>query len=366
MILVYFVTTALLVISLITLSNVLIMPRLRQRQPERIPLVSIMVPARNEAAVIRRTVQHLSQQDYPNYELIVLDDNSTDGTDDIARQHGARVIAGQPLAPGWMGKNWACHQMQAVASGDILVFTDADVVWNPGALATLVSQMERTKADLYTVWPTQHTETWAERLCVPLMAVVVMGYLPVIGTHYVPLSAFGAANGQCMIWRREAYDHLGGHAAVHDNVLEDVTMGRMVKGSGMRLRMADGNHLIQCRMYSDWPTVRDGYAKNILAGYGSVPALLLATVFHWMIFLLPWLWLVTGPANWALALIVMGLTVRALTAAFTHQRVLDALLMPVSVLLMTRIAAQSLYWHYRHGGPQWKGRVVMRKVSNGR
>ncbi|MDX1994149.1 MAG: glycosyltransferase [bacterium] len=376
--LILFVTCALLVIAGITICNLLIFPRLKvnalSAQPAK---VSVMIPARNEAAVIADTVRALLTQDYPNFEVLLLDDNSDDGTGALALAAGKadsrlRVMQGQSLPHGWMGKNWACHQMAQVATGDILLFTDADVRWQPTALSALVAEMTRTQADLYTVWPTQTTVTWAERLTVPLMAVVVLGYLPILGTHYVPLNVFGAANGQCMGWRRNAYQHVGGHQAVRDNVLEDVTMARMVKAAGLRLRMADGNSLIGCRMYRDWPSVRDGYAKNIMAGYGGALPLAVATVFHWLIFLFPWVWLlsgqeITGLGGWPLwpfLLVLIGLLVRAATAAFTHQRVQDALLMPLSVMLMTLIALRSFYWHFRFGGPQWKGRTIVRRTNN--
>jgi len=334
-----------------------------------------MIPARNEAAVIGDTVKRLLDQTYANYEILLLDDNSDDGTTQIARDAAAddprlTVIDGKPVPPGWMGKNWACHQMVEQANGEILLFTDADVIWAPTALGGLVQHMQRTQADLFTVWPTQHTVTWWERLTVSLMAFAILAYLPVIGTHYVPMSAFGAANGQCMAWRRKAYDQIGGHQIVSDNVLEDVTLARMVKVSGKRLRMADGNRQVSCRMYTDWLSVRNGYAKNILAAYGSVPALVAATIFHILVFLGPWAWLIVGlldpdlfgwPA-WPLSLIITGLSIRALTAAYTHQRVADALLMPLSVLLMTRIAFQSIWWHYTQGGPSWKGRVIRKQT----
>lgn len=369
-----FTTAALIVISLLSLVNVFALPRLPRSgvASDAVPLVSIMIPARNEAAVIADTLRRWLAQDYPRLEILVLDDQSDDGTGDIvqgfAGEHNAvRLLRGEDLPPGWMGKNWACHQMQQAANGEILLFTDADVRWAPAGLSSLVSAQQRTGADLYTVWPTQQTFTPAERLTVPLMALVVLGYLPVVGTHYLPLAAFGAANGQCMAWRRSAYDRVGGHAAVRDNVLEDVTLARMCKAQGLRLRMADGNGLIACRMYNNWPAVRDGFAKNILAGYGnSVPALLAATLFHWLLFLWPWAWLILG-ANWAtpapypagpLLLIALGLLVRALSAAHTRQRLVDALLLPLSVLLMTRIAFQAIYWHYRFGGPRWKGRII--------
>lgn len=375
-----FITAALSVIGLITLSNVLFFPRLRaadeQRDEHDVPFVSVLIPARDEAPVIGQTITRLMSQDYANYEIILLDDGSTDGTADLARQAAcgdARllIIEGAPLPEGWVGKNWACHQMSQHASGDYFIFTDADVSWNENALNTLMREMIQTGADLYTVWPTQYTETWPERLCVPLMAMVVVGYLPVIGTHHVPLSVFGAANGQCMAWNRAAYERIGGHEIVKSNVLEDVTLARMVKAHGLKLRMADGGGLIACRMYENWPDVRDGFAKNILQGYGgSVIALLLATAFHLLLFIVPWAWLLLGPLiewpgwpEWPLSLVLIGLTVRALTAGFTGQRVHDSLLMPLSVLLMTRIAIQAIWWRYHYGGPLWKGRVATGAIA---
>lgn len=363
-----FTSAALIVISLTAILNVLIFPRLKaQPPPEDAPLVSVLIPARNEAHVIGQTVRKWLAQTYPNYEVLLLDDASTDGTGDIARDASGgdprlRVLNGTPLPEGWMGKSWACQQLAQHAQGEILVFTDADVQWQPEALNALIAPMLRHDIDLYTVWPTQHTVTAAERLIVPLMAMVVVGYLPLVMTHHSPFGIFAAANGQCMAWQREAYERVGGHRPVAANVLDDVTLARLAKGGGASLRMADGHHLIACRMYEDWPAVRDGYAKNILAGYGSVPALLLATLFHWLVFLAPWAWLLTPHALWAALLIALGIGVRMLSAVFSHQRAVDALALPVSVLLMTRIAFRALIWHYT-GGPRWKGRVIPQTSS---
>jgi chlorobactene glucosyltransferase len=363
------ITAALVIISLTTALNLFVFPHLRHRAMlDDPPLVSIMIPARDEAAVIGATIERLLAQDYPAFEIIVLDDNSTDDTGAIVRGFQAEnitVIDGAALPAGWMGKNWACHQMQEHAKGEILLFTDADVRWSPTAVRAVVENMQATTADLFTVWPTQITQTWPERLIVPLMLMVIVGYLPIVGTHYLPFSIFGAANGQCMAWRRSAYYRVGGHRAVSDNVLEDVTLARMTKAAGLRLRMAEGNQMVSCRMYDGWPAVRDGFAKNILAGYGnSVPLLVLATVFHWAIFLGPLAFLLVEavPSGLALGLVVLGFSIRAVTAAYSHQRVADAVLMPLSVILMTRIAFHSIYWHYRYGGPQWKGRIIQRKT----
>ncbi len=364
------ITAALLAIASVAVLNTLTL--LRLRPAPRItdaPRLSLLVPARNEAAVIGATVRALLAQAYPDFEVIVLDDASTDSTAAIAQSAGIddprlRVIRGEPLPAGWMGKNWACHQLSQAASGEWLIFTDADVRWLPGALAALAETMARTRADVLTVWPTQHTVTWSERLVVPLMALAVLGYLPLPLVHHTSWPAFAAANGQCLAFRQRAYQAIGGHAAVRGHIVEDVALARQAKARGLRLRMADGAGLIACRMYGGWSSVRDGFAKNILAGHGnSIAFLLLSTAFHWLIFIFPWLWLALGIGApgwpvWPAAWIALGIGARALTAAATRQRLGDALLMPVSVLLMTHIAARSIWWRLRYGGPQWKGRTI--------
>ncbi len=355
-------TLLLFIFSVTAIVNVLILPRLGRDPaplPSPAPPVSLLVPARNEAATIERTVRHLLAQTYPHFELIVLDDNSTDATAEIlaalqADHPTLRVLAGEPLPAGWLGKNWACHQLGRDATGEILIFTDADVVWQPDALRDVVAAMDQQRADLLSVWPTQTTVTWAERLTVPTMALAILAYLPLLGVHATPWPAFAAANGQCLAFRRDSYTKIGGHSAVADNIVEDVALARLTKRHGGRLRLFDGNRQIGCRMYTDWSSVADGFAKNMLAGHAnSLPFLLLSTLFHWGMFVLPWLWLLVDVAVWPLA--VGGMLLRMLTAEATQQRKRDALLMPLSVLLMTWIAARSVRWQLS-GTRRWKGR----------
>lgn len=363
-------------LAAIALLNAVTFPRLRPASPLTAPL-SILIPARNEAAVIGATVRALLDQAGPEAEILVLDDHSTDGTAAAALRAGAgdprlRVLAGRPLPPGWLGKNWACYQLSQAAAHPYLLFTDAEVVWGPGALAAALAESTRTRADLLTIWPTQITVTWGERLVVPLLALAVGAYLPVWATHYLPGSVFAAAIGQALLFRRAAYDRIGGHAAVAGSIVEDMDLARRIKAHGRRLRAVDAAGRVTCRMYHGWAEVRAGFGKNILAGHGRQPGLLLlSTLFHWALFVLPWAGLVgaalssapfssalSQTANW-LACLSLGLLTRALTAARTRQRVRDALLLPASVLLMTVIAAQALLWHVQ-GGPRWKGRALGR------
>lgn len=270
------------------------------------------------------------------------------------------MLEDAPLPDGWLGKPWACHQLAQAAQGELLLFTDADVVWLHDAVAAAVALLQSEGAGLLSVWPTQQIETWAERLVVPLMSFALLAYLSVDWAHNLPHRQAAAAIGQCLLFSKAGYAACGGHAAVRDRVLEDVVLAQRVKGAG----------LPRARMYTGWRSVRDGYAENILAGHlNSIPLLLLSTIFHCTLFVLPWLWLLarlwSGHAGlrsgWPLlplAAVLLGVSQRACTAATAGQPLRDALLMPISVLLMTRIALQAIWWCMRYGGPIWKGRTL--------
>lgn len=364
------ITAALSGMILILLSNFLTFPGLRDACPSAIDLrISVLIPARDEVGSIGTTVKSLLRQSYPRFELLILDDHSRDGTAGAARKASQgderlRTLPGRPIPSGWLAKNWACHQLAAQAGGEILVFTDADVRWQASALDSLLCEFQRSSADMLAVMPTQQTVTWTERLCVPLMALALHAYLPSVAVHRTRFPLLAAANGQCIAFSRAAYDRHGGHASIRDNILDDIGLARQAKRAGLQLRLVEADGLISCRMYRDWRTVREGYAKNILAGFGGVAGLLAATFFHWLIFLAPWVLLglgfaganVPGHPFWTGLLILAGLSLRGLTAWRTGQRALDALLLPISVLLMSAVAVQSLWWHIRYGGPLWKGR----------
>jgi chlorobactene glucosyltransferase len=365
---------ALIVIALIAILNALTFPRLRKTVPQgNARLVSAVVPMRNEADVIAETVRSLLSQDYPNLEILLLDDQSTDDTVKIAK-HAAgnnprlKILNGESLPAGWLGKPWACHQLSQHANGEYLLFTDADVRWEPNGITALMREAERSRADLLTAWATQITETWTERLVVPMMGFAIQAYLPIQAVHHIPFKFFAAANGQCLLFRRDAYQHIGGHTIIKNNILDDMGLAYAVKEKRLRLRAVEANGLIRTRMYCNWNQVRDGFAKNILAGHGNNPILLFfSTIFHWWLFILPPFCLLLSafcflPSAFnllpsALYLTALSITIRALTAAVTRQRIIDSLFMPVSVLLMTVIAARSIRWHFT-GGPQWKGRTI--------
>ncbi len=354
----------LLMIALVALLNAFTFPRLRPKpQLETSPFISVIIPMRNEARQVGATLRSLLAQDYPHFEIILLDDQSEDDSVEVAKAVAQgdprlRIIHGALLPPGWLGKNWACHQAAQHARGDYLLFSDADVRWHPQALTALVVEAQRTKADLLTCWPTQETVSWGERLTVPLMAFTILGYLPVLAVHYLPFRVFAAAMGQCLLFRRESYEKIGGHLAVRQRVVEDMAFAYAVKRAGLRLRACDANGLLRTRMYFNWQEVRHGFAKNILAGHGnSVLFLLFSTFLHWWLFVIPW-GLALIYRSWQAAMFAaLGVLTRMLTAVISRQRARDALLLPLSVLLMTVIAANSLWQRWRGQG-MWKGRKI--------
>lgn len=354
----------LVIIALVAVLNAFTFPRLKPiPPPQAAPLVSILIPMRNEARRIGETVRSLLAQTYPRFEIILVDDQSEDGSVQAAEavvqgDLRVKIIPGAPLPDGWLGKNWACYQAAQHASGELLLFSDADVRWHPQALSALVGLAQRSHADLLTCWPTQETLTWGERLTVPLMAFTILGYLPVVAVHYLPFRVFAAAMGQCLLFRKAAYEQIGGHAAVRQRVVEDMAFAYAIKAARLRLRACDANSLLQTRMYCNWLEARQGFAKNILAGHAnSIWFLLFSAVFHWWLFIVPWIVALTQ-RSWQAALFgLLGVLTRMLTAVISRQRARDALLLPLSVFLMTLIAAQSIWQHW-NGKSVWKGRRI--------
>lgn len=327
------------------LINEFTFPRLR-RAAQSLAGVAVLVPARDEEANLRVTLPGLVAQGAP---VTVLDDHSTDGTATLARHLGAAVLPGETLPDGWFGKPWACQQLARQASGDVLVFTDADVMWAPGALRAAVAELRRSGADLLSVWPRQANGTLGERLLTPLVDDVLLSLLPAPLLR-LPHASASAANGQVMIFRRAAYDRLGGHAAVRSDVLEDVRFARAVKAGGGRVSLALGGALVGVRMYRSYPASVRGFGKNALPLHGGSRAALLASlVLHAAVYTLPAL---RGRAGLVALAAVEGLLVRHLTGRTRPADLLEVAFTPLLPLLSLPVYARAL-----RRDVQWKGRT---------
>lgn len=351
------VAFAFLAVQLVVLAiNVVSFPHLHPAAVDRgrLARASVLVPARDEAHNLPHTLPALLAQGAG--EVLVLDDGSSDGTGPIlaalaARHPELRVLAGRPLPAGWVGKNWACAQLASQASGEVLVFTDADVWWRPGALGAVLAALDGAGADLVTAWPRQRTVGLAERVAVPQLDLLLLAALPRPLVGALPHASLSAANGQLMAWRRDAYDRVGGHTSVRSELLEDMALARRAKARGLRLDLRLGAPLLETRMYRSWREVLDGFGKNVLAAAGGrrgvlaavVGLNLLAHTLCWPLALLDPRWLAVG---------ALSLGVRYLSERKAGREPRDTPLQVLAPLALVLIAGRAL----GRSGVVWKAR----------
>ena len=251
--------------------------------PPTAPLISICVPARNEEHNIRACVEAMLAQDYPNFEIIVLEDRSTDSTSEILRGFAAqndklRVILGSDLPSGWAGKPHALYQAAASTRGEWLCFVDADTFIVTETLSSVYAKAVETKADLFTIITFQIMGSFWEKTVMPLvMTALSVGFSPRKVND--PSTRDAIANGQFIFIKRTVYDAIGGHERVKDQIVEDKAISEQVKWNGYRLVVADGMKVARTRMYTSLPTMWEGWTKNIYLGLREQPGLLLLGAF---------------------------------------------------------------------------------------
>jgi chlorobactene glucosyltransferase len=262
--------------------------------PPNGPLVSVIVPARNEAHNIARCVRSILSGTYPNLELIVVDDSSTDGTGDVARRATegdprARVVANAPLADGWFGKQWACSTGSRVARGTILQFTDADTVHGPDLVSRSVNAIRRTEADLFSVAGRQELGGFWEKVIQPqIFTILSMRYGGTESVNESTLVADKIANGQCIFVTRASYDAIGGHACVRTSVAEDLMLAQRFFAARKRVVLMLGVKQLSTRMYASLREIIAGWQKNVFAGgLDSVPFGRIGRTFFPLVLLLP-------------------------------------------------------------------------------
>ena len=237
------------------------------------PLVSVIVPARNEARNIEACLRSILASTYPALEVIVVDDRSEDATGAIARaiaDHAdgrVRVVESRPLEAGWMGKQWACAQGAALACGEVFCFTDADTRHAPDLITRSVNAMRARGADLFSVAGRQELGSFWERVVQPqVFAMLLARYGSTEVVNRSRRIADKIANGQCLFMRREAYDAIGGHAAVRGKAAEDVALAQLFFERGKRTELIVGIEQLETRMYTSLGEIVRGWMKNIYAG----------------------------------------------------------------------------------------------------
>jgi hypothetical protein len=299
--------------------------------------VSVLIPARNEEATIRAAVE--SALANGNCEVLVGDDHSTDRTAEIARAAGAKVISIPDLPAGWCGKQHACAVLARQAVHSLLVFMDADIRLAPDALRRMAAFMY--DADLASGIPRQETGTFFEKLLIPQIHFVLLGFLPMRRMRASRHPAFGAGCGQLFIARREAYEASGGHGAIRTTLHDGVKLPRAFRHAGFRTDLFDATDVATCRMYRSAGEVWRGLAKNATEGLGSAGLIVPATVM-----------LLAGALMFPVTLVA-----RFVAAWRFRQSWLGALLHPVGVTLLVAIQWYALVRSWLRMPAPWKGRA---------
>lgn len=367
--------------------------------PASAPLISICVPARDEEKNIRRCVESLLAQNYPNFEIIVLDDRSTDATpkileelrsDDFSRPRAKttevvttwesrlKIIHGSDLPAGWAGKPHALYQASAAARGEWLCFVDADTFSAPEAIASCYVKALETKADLFTIMTFQELGSFWEKVLMPLvMTALSVGFSP--RKINDPKQRIAVANGQFILIKRSVYDAVGGHERIKDQIVEDKALAEQVKWNGHRLVIADGHALARTRMYTSLPQMWEGWTKNIYLGLRDTPSMLLlgafgatlaliAALFLPIWPLLGFFWYLNGGGLLALGVIAKSLIVWAalLWARANVSRGLGisrwySLTVPLGAGLFAAIMLTSAWKILSGQGVSWRGRIYRPK-----
>jgi len=330
------------------------------------PRLSVLIPARNEELRLGPCISTLSDSDFPILEILILDDHSTDGTATLVQQRAKgdpriRLISGQPLPEGWVGKPWACHQLAQQAKGDYLLFVDADTRFSDITLSDAVNHAHEQQSDLLSLWPYLESLSWSERLVIPFVHLFILFYLP----HWAKgsLRCFGAANGQFVLFRRTSYDKIKGHESVRNHMVEDIAIARNMRAAGFKVLNLDGTNpghssaLVECRMYTRFSEVWEGFTKNLYPSFdGNFFAFLFFQTLQIILFLLPFALLAT-PSNRPIVWTEIGI-IFALRFSLAHrfrQSYLGALFHPIGQLLVLAISFNSWLQALR-GRLPWKGR----------
>ena len=324
--------------------------------------ISAIVPARNEEATIAAAVESLAAQ--PEIaEIIVVNDQSTDGTAEQLTRLSEnfsrlRVLQLDALPAGWVGKNYAVSTGAAQATGDWLLFTDADGVLLPGAAAHALADAEKYAAGLVSYSPEQETRTWWERTLIPFI-YVRLGHKFSFDEVNDPDSPQAAANGQFLMIGRDDYARIGGHASVASEVLEDVALARIAKQGGVRLHFASGEGIMRVRMYRTFRSMWQGWTKNLyplMGGTSRAVGSELRGIIPWI----PLLLLILTPMNLILGVLGVAMIAgrhAAYAAELRRNRIpMSRALYYMPAMVLYAAALLTSEWHYTRGQVVWKGR----------
>ena len=337
------------------------MPKLSaDARPRSQPLVSVVIPARNEEAVIERTIRAFLAQDYSPLEIVVVDDRSTDATRavilgiDDAR---VRLIDGEETPEGWLGKPWALDQGGRAARGDVILFVDADVVYAPPAIRAAVAELERSQRSMIALLPHFDMHGIGERIGMGMLAFTP-AMIPVWLFNRVQWKRGGLGGGSGNMITREAFEAIERFQTLRNAVIDDVGLAQSVRGSGRSTSMVRAEHLIRVRMYEGARGVIEGFTKNMFAALGrSYTLVAVVVVLQIVCHIAPYAWAAAGD-RYAIATVILISLTRVIIFAATGYPLIDAVFLhPLTMTLWLYIFLRSMWVTGVRRQVRWRGRV---------
>jgi chlorobactene glucosyltransferase len=367
-------TAAMLCVLLTSLYNLRTMPRLPGggSLPQPLPLVSVLIPARDEERNIRACLEALLAQDYPLFEILVLDDDSADATSCIVQEIATydkrvRMLKGLPLPSGWHGKTWACHQLSQEANGEWLLFVDADTRLRPNTISAALALAASRHLDLLSLLPVVTASSFLERTIMSVIPLLFVACSPHSLFTKTRIPVLVAAIGTFMLFRREVYNRFGGHEAVRSDIVEDIFIARWVKRVGGRVALADGVEAMRVQFYSGFQETWQGLSKSAFATLDySLIGMFATLAFFSTLFIGPfgflyWAW-TSGLGDLAhfslplLQIVLAWIAMWLVDGRFAIPR-RYALLTALTVAMMVVCCLNSVASTLLGAGTVWKGRA---------
>jgi len=329
--------------------------------------ISVIIPARNEARNIRQVIKSVQANREATWEIVVVNDQSEDETAQIVlhlatRDERIRLESAPPLPEGWCGKQHACQVGADYARFNLLAFLDADVRLQPDGLVALSDHLAESDLGLASGFPRQITVTWLEKMLIPSIHFILLGFLPMGWMRRTTHPAFAAGCGQFFLVRRDAYRASGGHAAIRASLMDGIMLPRVFRLAGFKTSVVDATHLASCRMYHGAAEVWRGFAKNATEGMaapariGPFTLMLLGGQVLPFLLLLCWPWLSQAAIAFALLGVTMTCFARMVcTIRFGHS-IAGAFMHPLGIAMLLAIQWLAFFRKLLGRSSKWRGR----------
>lgn len=362
-VLLFCITFSLLVFQFITISNYFYTGKFTatSKSLNKHPSVDILIPARNEESNINEILQSLSELNYPNFKVIIADDNSEDKTAEIAETFISKsslnisLIKISKKPKKWIGKNYACHMLSKKSKSEYILFLDADCRLEKSALSFAIEKITEEELSLLSIFPSQKYSSFSVKLIVPLMNWLLLSLLKLKKVFTSNSPAFTAANGQFMLFKKESYIKIGGHSSVKENYIEDIALAKNIKRHSLKMRAFTSNNIVNCKMYNSFSEALGGFSKNFYPGFNLPAPIFFLLIFALLTcFLFP-LILIFQDIRYVPALVLI-ISNRIVVSIISKESViLNLFLHPVQMAVLLYGGAVS-FIKSKLGKLKWKGR----------